>query len=191
MHIETCHRHGKHGRTYTYQVARIYLGHGRRASIHVPKGMTMDQFMAAEPARCSDFLALERTRVKKSRLVPPSVGSAVYGPTFSREMRSLLADAGYSVCGSAIKRNRRTFFNNPRALALRYELLDPEFKLMVGSPGELGSLELQARSLVKAANARRRKIGLTFEEAMAEVLRRKVPAASSPMSNDLPQTATE
>lgn len=172
MHLESYYKRGRDGGTREYQVARIYLGHGRRASLHVPTGMTMEQFMQTDPERCTDFLKLEKKAGKKRKRIAPEIGARVYGPIFCDELKSIFKLAGYSVYGSAIKRNKRTYFT-PDAAAVRYELLDNDAKALVGGPKEFFEMELRALRSMKSANARRQGRGITFESAFAEVLAAK------------------
>ena len=169
MHIESYRKLGKNGQWHSYQVARIHLGHGRRASLHLPKGMTMEEFMLEDPERCGNFLALQKKPVSKPVGIPPALASAVYGPIFSKAMKAVFEQMGYSVKGSTLKRHKRNFFDNPEAVALRYEMLDPDSKALVGSVHGLRLLEDKARSMMKKASSKHIS-GFSFEHAMATLI---------------------
>ena len=154
MHLEKYYKHGRDGSRREYQVARIYLGHGRRASLHIPKGKTFEDFVSENKECCTDFLKLEKKTGKKRKRIAPEIVTRVYGPIFCDALKSIFKLAGYSVYGSAIKHSKLTYLT-PEAVKYRYKILDEDSKALLKSPQELLTLERKAYRLLKRANSKR------------------------------------
>ena len=114
---------------------------------------------------------LEMRKPRKKRTEPDKAVNEPREKSFyPKSLKFILESAGYGVFGPKLRRGKK--FLSKSAARVRFDLLDKESREMIGSPGNLLRINMEALSLLK----RRNRYGMktSYQKCMIAVMEKHI-----------------
>ena len=171
MYLSSYYKTVKGKKYGPYYAIKESLGYGRQVTLSLRRDMPPLEALAGGHPNAPTFLRKRAEWLDKKQKLNMESNSVPVLPrrtAFSPVVAELLKAAGWNLQGRRLQRSRKTYYT-PAAAAVRYEMLDPDSKALVGSVQGLRLLEEKARSMMKKASSKHIS-GFSFEHAMATLI---------------------